>query len=406
MTHFDALIIGGGPAGLIAAEQLSQRGGRVAVVEQKPTVGRKFLRAGIGGLNITHSENSAKFISRYGDSQPRLAPLLETFDSDALIQWCSELGIETFTGSSGRVFPQQMKAAPLLRRWLKRLREAGVEFYVRHRWIGWGEDGAMQFQHGDRVVSLSAPVTILALGGGSWSALGSDGNWRELLLDKGIACNPFLPSNCGFNSTWPSAFRDALAGQPLKNIGLQLSNGWYRRGDALASDYGVEGSLIYAASRDIRDTIARDGHCLIHWDLLPDTSIEDIRRVLQQRRRGDTASKILQKLGVKESKLTLLKALTDKATMQNLELLPDLLKHLPQTLDSPRPLDEAISTAGGVSFDALDEHLMLKALPGVFCAGEMLDWDAPTGGYLLTASFATGVVAGRGAHAFLGKRRS
>ncbi len=402
--NYEAVIIGGGPAGLMAAEQLAAAGRRVAVFEQKPSVGRKFLRAGIGGLNITHSERHDIFCSRYANSATAIAPWLTAFGPDELVQWCHSLGIETFVGSSGRVFPTQMKAAPLLRRWLQRLRTSGVIVHTRHRWLGWDTNGDVLFEHAGDNRTVQTKATILAVGGASWAALGSDGSWAEILSTLGIACEPFKPSNCGFNSPWPTAFADALAGQALKNIGLQLTSGKYHRGDALASHYGVEGSLIYAASRDIRDTIAQQGNCTIYWDLLPDTPHTELRASLARRRRGDSASTLLRKLGIKGSKLTLLKALTRKADMQNPDALPSLLKKLPQQLNSCRPIDEAISTAGGIPLRALNDRLMLNDLPGVFCAGEMLDWDAPTGGYLLTACFASGLIAGRGAHDFLCNR--
>ena len=398
-SFFPAVVIGGGPAGLMAAEQLALAGHRVAVLDQKPTVGRKFLRAGIGGLNITHSEPYDDVLSRYGDRQHCLAPLLEQFSPTMLRAWCEELGIETFVGSSGRVFPRQMKAAPLLRRWLERLRAQGVEFHTRHRWLGW-EGESLRFDHQGAAVSVNTRATVLALGGASWRALGSDGEWLTTLQTQGVSCTPFRPSNCGFDYPWPAFIADAF-GQPLKSIGLRVGN-WSRQGDALLTRYGVEGSLIYAASSGIRDTIDQAGECTVYWNLCPDRSPADLGRELEQKYRHDSTSNALRKLGIKGARLALLKALTSKAQMQQRDALPELLTALPQTLRQYRPIDEAISTAGGIEFAALNEGLMIRALPGVFCAGEMLDWEAPTGGYLLNACFASGLVAGRAAADYLG----
>ncbi|MBB3047716.1 hypothetical protein FHR99_001982 [Litorivivens lipolytica] len=397
-TTYPAVVIGGGPAGLMAAEQLALAGHRVAVFDQKPTVGRKFLRAGIGGLNITHSEPYEDMLSRYGNRQDSLSPLLDQFTPAMLRAWCEALGIKTFVGSSGRVFPRQMKAAPLLRRWLERLRTQGVELHTRHRWLGW-EGESLRFEHQGKNLSVNTRALVLALGGGSWQALGSDGRWSTLLQERGVSCRPFRPSNCGFDYPWPPFISESF-GLPLKSIGLSVGD-WSRQGDALLSHYGIEGSLIYAASSRIRDAIDKRGECTVYWNLCPNRKPDDLQRDLTQKYRNDSIANALRKLGIKEARLALLKALTSKSQMQQRETLPALLTALPQTLRQYRPIDEAISTAGGIDFTELDKDLMIRSLPGVFCAGEMLDWEAPTGGYLLNACFASGLIAGQAAATFL-----
>ena len=389
----------------MAAEQLAEAGGPVDVFEAKATVARKFLRAGIGGLNLTHSDAPAAFINRYSRGREWLAPWLDDFDAEALRDWSRELGIETFVGSSGRVFPVQKKAAPLLRAWLRRLRNSGVNIHIRHRWQGWNDRGELCFDTPAGRKNLRASVVVLALGGGSWAALGSDGQWLPLLMQHGVACAAFEPSNMGFEVAWPAFLRGDHAGEALKNIGLSFTTcegqRWARKGDALISEYGLEGGLIYAASAALRGLIQRDGHADIHWDLLPDMTAEALTEKWRAQRRSESLSNRLRKIGIKGSKLALLKALTSKAEMQAVDKTPSRLKQLPQRLSRWRPIDEAISTAGGVMSSALNEGLMLNARPGVFCAGEMLDWDAPTGGYLLTACFASGRVAGRAAAAYI-----
>ena len=394
----------------MAAEQLAQSGLAVEVFEAKATVARKFLRAGIGGLNLTHSEVPAAFRQRYSRGLEWVGAWLDGFDAESLRDWSRQLGIETFVGSSGRVFPVQKKAAPLLRAWLRRLRSSGVNIHVRHRWLGWNDIGELCFDTPEGQQCFRASAVVLALGGGSWAALGSDGQWLSLLRQRGVDCAVFEPSNMGFEATWPDFLRGEHAGAALKNIGLSFATCdgayWTRKGDALISEYGLEGSLIYAASAALRGLIQRDGHADIHWDLLPDITVDALAAKWRAQRRSESLSNRLRKIGVKGSKLALLKALTSKTEMQSVDTYPAMLKHLPQRLSRWRPLDEAISTAGGVVPSALDEGLMLKALPGVFCAGEMLDWDAPTGGYLLTACFASGRVAGLAAADYIAAKVS
>ncbi len=402
MVPCRAIVIGGGPAGLMAAEQLANRGIEVAVYEAMPSVGRKFLRAGIGGLNLTHSEGAEAFRSRFAEQAPRVSQWLAHFDAEALRAWSAELGVETFVGSSGRVFPLQKKAAPLLRAWLRRLRSCGVEIHTRQRWLGWADDGQHRFAGPQGEHCVTAEVCVFALGGASWSALGSDGQWATAFADRGVICQPFAPSNCGFNSDWTAEFAEQWAGAALKNIAISLpGQPWYRKGDALISQYGIEGSLVYAASALLREEVARQGQVTLYWDLLPDKSEAALAEALARSKKGESLANRLRKLGLKGSKLALFKQLTSREQMQAISALPALIKRLPQRLRSPRPLDEAISTAGGVAFSELNEQLMMRALPGHFCSGEMLDWEAPTGGYLLTASFASGVVAGRAAADFL-----
>ncbi|WP_460051421.1 TIGR03862 family flavoprotein [Sessilibacter sp. MAH2] len=399
----NAVIIGAGPAGLMAAEQLARHNILVTIFDAMPSVGRKFLRAGIGGLNLTHSENKSDFLKRYTPAH-QIEPWLKRFDADALISWVKELGIDTFVGSSGRIFPTQKKAAPLLRAWLKRLKDSGVNIETRHRWLGWDEHGNLRFQNSEGELTVKSEVVIFALGGGSWPRLGSDGRWMEIFRQRGINCQPFRSSNCGFNYSWSDNFQREQQGQPLKNVCLtsQISS---KKGDATISAYGLEGSLIYGLSASIQDQISNKGQAIVYWDLLPDCSVTDIRGKLQNRRSKDSLSNMLRKqLGISGSKLALLKELTSKEQMQNIDALAELIKNLPQILPSCRPISEAISTAGGVDFEQLTEGLMLKFTPGIFCVGEMLDWDAPTGGYLLTACFASGVVAGEAAVKYLSQR--
>ncbi len=391
-------IIGGGPAGLMAAEVLSQAGVRVDLYDGMPSVGRKFLLAGVGGMNITHSEAWPAFLSRYAERAPNIAPLLRAFDADALCRWIHELGIETFIGSSGRVFPTDMKAAPLLRAWLKRLRDSRVVIHTRHRWLGWDESGALRIDSPEGEKTLNPDATLLALGGGSWSRLGSDGAWMLPLEQRGVGLAPLQPSNCGFEvQAWSEVMVSKFAGAPLKNIAIGLNDDIPRLGECVITATGIEGSLIYALSAPIREAINVHGAATIHIDLLPGRPVDKLHAALSKPRGSRSMAKHLHsQVGIDGVKAALLRELTDAATFADPALLARAIKALPLTLVKPRPLDEAISSAGGVTFEAMDERLMLKALPGVFCAGEMLDWEAPTGGYLLTACFASGRAAGAG----------
>ncbi|WP_285418309.1 TIGR03862 family flavoprotein [Pseudomonas sp. efr-133-TYG-5] len=391
-------IIGGGPAGLMAAEVLSQAGIRVDLYDGMPSVGRKFLLAGVGGMNITHSEAYPAFLARYAERAPQIAPLLRAFDADALCRWIHDLGIETFIGSSGRVFPTDMKAAPLLRAWLKRLRDSGVVIHTRHRWLGWDEHGALRIASPDGEMTRTPDATLLALGGGSWSRLGSDGAWMLPLEQKGVGLAPLQPSNCGFEvQAWSELLVSKFAGAPLKNIAIGLNDDIPRLGECVITATGIEGSLIYALSAPIREAINRHGQATIHLDLLPGRPVDKLQAALSKPRGSRSMAKHLHsQLGIDGVKAALLRELSDAATFADPALLARAIKALPLTLVKTRPLDEAISSAGGVTFEAMDERLMLKALPGVFCAGEMLDWEAPTGGYLLTACFASGRAAGLG----------
>ncbi|TDQ80905.1 hypothetical protein A8950_2774 [Dongia mobilis] len=390
----DAIVIGGGPAGLMAAEQLLAAGITVDLFEAMPSLGRKFLMAGKGGLNITHAEPMDGFIARYGDAAPRIACWLDAFGPIALRDWIRGLGIETFVGSSGRVFPAEMKAAPLLRAWLHRLRGQGLRIHVRHRWLGWNSAGSLEFAKPGGKTTSAARVVVLALGGGSWPQLGSDGSWVSLLTARGVPVSPLQPANCGFEIAWSEAFRTKYAGAPLKNIAIDVS-GLRRRGEAVIAEYGIEGGAVYAVSAPLRERLTKDGTAILSLDLLPNHSLEQVSGALAAPRGSRSLSSHLKsRLRLDSVKVALIRELLGPDLPSD---LAPLLKALPLRVRAPRPLAEAISTAGGIAFTALDDHLMLKSLPGVFCAGEMLDWEAPTGGYLLTACFASGLVAGRSA---------
>ncbi len=391
-------IIGGGPAGLMAAEVLGQAGVNVDLYDAMPSVGRKFLLAGVGGMNITHAEDYAAFVSRYAERAGDLRPLLDAFSPDSLREWIHGLGIDTFVGSSGRVFPSDMKAAPLLRAWLKRLRESGVQLHTRQRWLGWDEHGALRIAGPQGETQVEADATLLALGGGSWARLGSDGAWVALLQNSGIAIAPLQPANCGFEvAGWSEHLREKFAGAPLKTVSLALPGEAPRKGEFVLTATGIEGSLVYALSAPIRNTINRDGAATVLLDLLPDRNLTQIASALARPRGSQSMAKHLHRqLKLDGVKAALLRELTDTTTFQAPQALAAAIKALPIRLVRPRPLDEAISSAGGVPFEELDEDLMLRRLPGVFCAGEMLDWEAPTGGYLLTACFASGRAAADG----------
>jgi uncharacterized flavoprotein (TIGR03862 family) len=432
-------IIGGGPTGLMAAEKLIASGVQVDLFDSMPSVGRKFLLAGKGGLNLTHSDPLPLFASRYGARHQLLAAMLTRFGPHELQTWAQGLGVNTFIGSSGRVFPVDMKAAPLLRAWLHRLRTSGVRFHMRHRWLGWFEPRSAEQEVDDAALHslrfagpqgesvFNADAVLLALGGGSWARLGSDGAWAALLAQRGVKVATLQPSNCGFDVArpqgdssllpgWSEFFRSRFAGQPLKTVGLsvvgstapaaqgiesdevaQPTFGFSQRGEFIITDGGVEGSLIYAASALVRDTIQTQGCAVVNIDLLPARTAQFVlNEVLRPRGARSLSTHLKSRLGLDGVKSALLYELLPREVIADARRLAAAIKALPLTLAAARPIDEAISTAGGVCFEALDEGLMLNALPGVFCAGEMLDWEAPTGGYLLTACFASGVTAAEG----------
>jgi len=433
-------VIGGGPAGLMAAEVLASGGVRVDLFDAMPSVGRKFLLAGKGGLNLTHSEPLDAFLARYGSRREEIEPMLRCFGPEALRGWAQGLGVSTFVGSSGRVFPTDMKAAPLLRAWLHRLRAAGVSFHMRHRWLGWadridavdrsrmaaaGSNNAghrLRFESPTGETVIEADAVVLALGGGSWARLGSDGAWVELLARRGAGVADLLPSNCGFEvarvgeggaltSGWSEFFRTRFAGQPMKTVALAMraSDGqsFEQRGEFVITERGIEGSLVYALSALARDTIAAAGRAVIHIDLLPGRGLAFVHdEVARPRGSRSLSTHLKSRLGIDGVKAALLHELLPRQVIADAPRLAESIKALPLTLVATRPLDEAISSAGGVRFDSMDRGLMLRALTGIFCAGEMLDWEAPTGGYLLTACFASGVVAARGVLRHMGHTHS
>ena len=365
-------------------------------------MGRKFLVAGKGGLNLTHAEPLDQFTSRYGSRRDKIEPLLNAFGPEQLRQWARELGFDTFVGTSGRVFPVDMQAAPLLRAWLHRLRQQGVRFHMRHRWAGWDADGNLRFETPQGSAGVAADAVILALGGGSWAKLGSDGAWVPLLAQRGVPIAPLRPANCGFDVAWSDHFRTRFHGQPIKPVTLTFADGaghlFQQQGEFIVTETGVEGSLIYAVSALLRDEIEATGCAVLHLDLAPDWTHERlVERLSLPRGSRSTANHLKKSVGLQGVKTGLLWEFVPREDFADPVLLATAIKALPVPLLSPRPLDEAISSAGGVTFEALDQRLMIRSLPGVFCAGEMLDWEAPTGGYLLTASFASGRVAGLGA---------
>ena len=401
-------IIGGGPAGLMAAEVLSRAGVSVGLYDAMPSVGRKFLLAGIGGLNITHSEDYAHFCGRYGPEQRFLQSSLDRFTPDDLQHWVHDLGIETFVGSSGRVFPKEMKAAPLLRAWLHRLRSHGVRFHLRHRWLGWlhgDHGGALRINGPDGDILIQPDATVLALGGASWPKLGSDGAWVPLLGEHGIAIEPLHSANCGFEVAWSEHLQSKFAGAPLKSVGIRFTDHQgqthQRIGECIVSKDGIEGSLIYALSRPLRESLNANGSATFMLDLLPNQPADDVLNALCHRGSRSLSTHLKSAFGLSGIKTALLYEVLNKEQLADLRTLAATIKALPITLTATRPIAEAISSAGGVRFDNLDEQFMLKTMPGVFVAGEMLDWEAPTGGYLLTACFATGRTAGHGALSWL-----
>ena len=390
------VVIGGGPAGLMAAETLAAAGLPVELFDAMPSVGRKFLLAGKGGLNLTHSDELSRFASRYGARQPQAAQWLDALSPKALRTWAQELGVDTFVGTSGRVFPTDLKAAPLLRAWLHRLRQSGVVFHMRHRWLGWDAAGALRFASPQGERSFDARATLLALGGASWQRLGSDGAWVPWLRELGVAVAPLRPANCGFEIAWSPHLRERFAGAPIKPVRLRFG-AFDKQGEFVLSAYGIEGSLVYAASASLRDAVERDGQATLTLDLLPGFDADRVlREVAHPRGSRSLSSHLKSRLNLSGAKLALLHELLPREALAAPQRLAAAIKALPLTVTAPRPIDEAISSAGGVTLEAMDEQLMLRVRPGVFCAGEMLDWEAPTGGYLLQASMASGRVAAQG----------
>lgn len=393
-------IIGAGPAGLMAAEVLAQSGAGVIVYDSMPSVGRKFLMAGRGGLNLTHSEPLPQFLSRYGSAMPHLKTAIEAFPPQALREWSEALGQPTFVGSSGRVFPEAFKASPLLRAWLRRLDTSGVQFALRHRWTGWDSNGRLSFQTPDGTHAVEASATVLALGGASWPRLGSDGLWVEMLGAKGVTIAPLQPANCGFTVAWSDIFRDRFEGHPLKGVALSFG-GHVVRGEAMITTAGIEGGAVYALSAPLREAVLGQGHATLRIALRPDLGVSDLAARLAAPRAKQSFSNWLRKaahlspVGIGLLQEAAVASGVSLSSLPGAELA-EWINAVPVQLNGVAAIARAISTAGGIAFDQLDDSFMIRRLPGVFAAGEMLDWEAPTGGYLLQASFATGAAAGRG----------
>jgi uncharacterized flavoprotein (TIGR03862 family) len=401
-------IIGAGPAGLMSAEVLAQAVAGVTVYDAMPSAGRKFLMAGRGGLNLTHSEALPEFLKHYGTAAPHLAPAIDAFSPENLRAWSEALGQPTFVGSSGRVFPQAFKASPLLRAWLRRLDAQGVQLRLRHRWTGWDDAGRLSFETPEGPRAVDARATVLALGGASWPRLGSDGAWVETLAGKGVKIAPLRPANCGFTVVWSRIFRDRFEGQPLK--GVALSFGAHSvRGEAMITREGIEGGAVYALSAALREAIAGAGQAILRIALRPDLDAGDLVARLSAPRAKQSQSNFLRKAAqLSPVGIGLLQeaAIASGVPLSSLspENLAGLINAVPVTLNGVAPIARAISTAGGIAFSEIDPDFMIRRLPGVFAAGEMLDWEAPTGGYLLQAAFATGAAAGRGVLKWLERR--
>jgi uncharacterized flavoprotein (TIGR03862 family) len=398
-------IVGGGPAGLMASDVLARNGAGVTIYDQMPAVGRKFLLAGRGGLNLTHSEPIEQFLGRYGSAEPRLRPAIEALSPDDLRAFSGELGQSTFVGSSGRVFPKAMKASPLLRAWLRSLDTMGVTFKLRHRWLGWDDAGRLVFDTPSGRALVAADVSVLALGGASWPRLGSDGGWVAAMAKAGIAVAPLRPANCGFLIEWSDIFRSRFEGQPLKRIALSFG-GRSVRGEAMITKQGLQGGGLYALSDVLREVIAITGHAVLQIDLCPDRSAAALEQKLSAPRRKQSLTNVLRNAAsLSPAAIGLLREATTRLSQLAPAELASLIKAVPIRLAGIEPIAKAISTAGGVSLDEIDANFMLRRRPGTFVAGEMLDWEAPTGGYLLQACFATGAAAGRGALEWLERVR-
>lgn len=405
MTALNVAVIGAGPAGLMAAEVLAAGGAAVTVYERMPSVGRKFLMAGRGGLNLTHSEPLDPFLARYREAMPHLRDAIEAFLPDALRAWSEGLGQPTFVGSSGRVFPQSFKASPLLRAWLRRLDQLGVRFALRHRWSGWAANGDLQFETSEGLTSVKPDATVIALGGASWPRLGADGGWIDILAEKGIGIAPLRSANSGFHVAWSDLFRERFEGEPLKGVALSFGRQSVR-GEVTVTRDGVEGGAVYALSAPLRDAVLADGGAVLHVALRPDLSHADlVKRLSGQRKKQSLSTYLRKQAALSPVAIGLLQEAIIASDLLPSTMSPDQLatfvNAVPVKLTGVAPLARAISTAGGISFDEIDAHYMLRKLPGVFVAGEMLDWEAPTGGYLLQACFGTGVAAGRGALEYL-----
>jgi hypothetical protein len=390
-------IVGAGPAGLMAADVLSTYGLSVDVYEAKPSIGRKFLMAGKGGLNITHSEPLSDFIHRY-DQSDWLEPMIDEFDAQKIVAWMESLGVSSFIGTSGRIFPTEMKAAPLLRRWLSDLKKRGVKVHCNHYWEGFTQQGSLRFATAAGKQDIAPDATILALGGASWPSLGSDGGWVKILEHKGIAVSPLLPSNCGFKTIW-SDHMDSHLGKPLKNVlgWVKSDSGEMHKSssEAILTTYGIEGGLVYALSRPLREAIISHGETTLYLDLLPYVTNTKLTALLAPSGK-QSINNIWRKAGLDGVKIALIRERLLKEKWSDAHSVAAFIKNYPIRLTGMQPIEEAISTAGGVKREALTQELMIRNLPNVFCAGEMLDWDAPTGGYLLTASFASGRFAANG----------
>lgn len=390
VKSIDVAIIGAGPAGLMAADILSSQGIKADIFDAMPTAGRKFLMAGKSGLNISHSEPLDKLLARFGDKEKMLAPALNAFNASDIEKFMAELGIESFVGSSGRIFPKAMKTAPLLRAWLKRLSDNGATLHTRHRWTGWDDDGSLVFSVASENIHYRSKATVLALGGGSWSRLGSDAAWVDTLTTKGVTVNPLKPANCGFDVTWSEHFLSRCEGEPVANVILSHQD-QTSKGSFVVTKNGIEGGAVYMISAALRDGVDANGSTMLMVDLTPDKSAEQLQRALSSSRgRKSLSNHMRRTTGIHGVKAQLLRECLPNETFDDMPALARAIKGVPIKIERPRPIDEAISTAGGVSFDAMDENFKLKAIENTYCIGEMMDWEAPTGGYLITACMATG----------------